>query len=298
MLMYTLLSFASLANAIIGGREITPPFRLTWLVSLSCASSGEHCCAGILLGPGWVLTAAHCASHCPLPMLRVQQHRHDLGKRPDQEGGIQRTVAERIEHPGWSKGSLVHDVALLRLGSQVYETVKGQEDAKYFYSQFMHRNSPSRHPQLKNLNSPSARITNYPSNGQPATTLYPTLAQPSSPVTAHSMATVAGWGATQEWGGNSGVLLQVEIPILSQDRCLAVYGASLFREGMLCAGGLPLKDACTGDSGGPLFVEQGSSVLLIGLVSWGFRCGAPRMPGIYTSVAEHVDWIRAHTSSN
>lgn len=248
--------------AIIGGREILPPFRFPWLVSLSCASN-EHCCAGILLGSEWVLTAAHCASHCPLQRLRVQLHRHDLNKSALEEGGRVRAVVQRIEHPQWSRGSLVHDIALLRLEADgVSRRIQNQRSTQ---------------KSILNLFKDTANSV--------------ILAQPRATHT-QTMATVAGWGATQEWGCNSGVLLHVEIPILPESQCLAVYGSSLFREGMLCAGGLRLRDACTGDSGGPLFVQQGSSVLLIGLVSWGFRCGAERMPGIYTSIGKHYNWIQ------
>lgn len=51
---------------------------------------------------------------------------------------------------------------------------------------------------------------------------------------------------------------------------------------MLCAGNTENweRDACVGDSGGPLFCNN----LLVGIVSWGIGCGKKNYPGVYTDV--------------
>ena len=69
---------------------------------------------------------------------------------------------------------------------------------------------------------------------------------------------------------------------------------------MVCAG-LPAGgvDTCQGDSGGPLTVVAGADtpdpaddrVLLAGVVSWGYECGAANRPGLYTRVATLSNWI-------
>ncbi|PRD21620.1 UNVERIFIED_CONTAM: Venom protease [Trichonephila clavipes] len=46
-----------------------------------------------------------------------------------------------------------------------------------------------------------------------------------------------------------------------------------------------------GDSGGPLFINQNDQMTVIGLVSAGIQCGSPLLPGIYTRVNSHLDWI-------
>ena len=58
---------------------------------------------------------------------------------------------------------------------------------------------------------------------------------------------------------------------------------------MICAavdgGG---KDACQGDSGGPLVVNG----VLVGIASWGVRCGEPDYPGVYSNVAALRSFVR------
>ena len=63
---------------------------------------------------------------------------------------------------------------------------------------------------------------------------------------------------------------------------------------MICAGyrGIGGKDACTGDSGGPLICNHGNKAVLVGVVSWGRRCAEPNHPGVYSRVTHVLDWIR------
>jgi len=54
------------------------------------------------------------------------------------------------------------------------------------------------------------------------------------------------------------------------------------------------KDACTGDSGAPLWVEVGKRTrraFAVGVVSRGFNCASHNLPGIYVRVKKFLGWI-------
>lgn len=124
----------------------------------------------------------------------------------------------------------------------------------------------------------------------------------------------------------------MQVPILPKSTCIEMYRAAfadgakastlVASSGLLCAGlregG---RDACLGDSGGPLAVcdrQSDPSLVwrrlptrlwfgprkststctgvwkLVGIISSGFRCAEPGIPGIYTEVASYFGWI-SHT---
>lgn len=83
-------------------------------------------------------------------------------------------------------------------------------------------------------------------------------------------------------------LLHVEVKVIDQCECSKAY-TNLINESMICAGDVG-KDACQGDSGGPLFDEENN--VLVGVVSWGFRCADPLHPGVYSRIANEYLWIQ------
>ena len=115
------------------------------------------------------------------------------------------------------------------------------------------------------------------------------------------LARVAGWGLTAQGGSPSNVLLQVELPIVSDQDCARLDEISESEAAkMVCAGraegGI---DTCQGDSGGPLVVLAGADTpdpaddrwILAGTVSWGYECGAPNRPGLYARAATYAGWV-------
>lgn len=104
-------------------------------------------------------------------------------------------------------------------------------------------------------------------------------------------ATVTGWGYT-EVGALADSLQMVQLAILDRGECASDdygYGWDFVGEETICTantvnGG---GDACTGDSGGPLVANH----QLVGIVSWGYRCGEVNYPGVYADVAVLRPWI-------
>lgn len=59
-----------------------------------------------------------------------------------------------------------------------------------------------------------------------------------------------------------------------------------------------ISDRFQGDSGGPLMWQSGDQYYLIGVVSYGYKCGEAGHPGVYTRVTYFVDWIVDKINSN
>ncbi|XP_074598084.1 uncharacterized protein LOC141852838 isoform X2 [Brevipalpus obovatus] len=112
-------------------------------------------------------------------------------------------------------------------------------------------------------------------------------------------AIVAGWGAREFGGDASKKLRQVSVPIWNNTACQSSYNLDFIND-IYCAG-YPQggRDACQGDSGGPLMLQGAEGRWqLVGIVSFGFRCGQPNFPGVYTRVSSHMDWIAQETSDS
>ncbi|XP_045466866.1 trypsin-2-like [Harmonia axyridis] len=100
--------------------------------------------------------------------------------------------------------------------------------------------------------------------------------------------TVLGWGATGYGASTSDDLRAVEIPIIDDKDCVQSYPKGLVTERMFCAkDDEGTKDSCQGDSGGPLIING----TIYGIVSWGFDCGNPDNPGVYSRVPYFADFI-------
>ncbi|EDW10692.1 trypsin iota [Drosophila mojavensis] len=117
------------------------------------------------------------------------------------------------------------------------------------------------------------------------------IALASSSPAAGSSVSVSGWGYTGQNGSTSfaSSLQLVQLLVIDRAECASAkygYGWDFVGVEMICASAAD-KDACTGDSGGPM-VSQG---LLAGIVSWGYGCAQTNYPGVYVDVAVLRHWI-------
>jgi len=111
------------------------------------------------------------------------------------------------------------------------------------------------------------------------------------------MGTVAGWGRLSEGGSLPSILQYVSVPIVSNDKCQAMFLRAgrheVIPDIFMCAGyDTGGRDSCQGDSGGPLVVKGASGRWFLGgIISWGIGCAEPNLPGVCTRISKFRSWI-------
>ncbi|MBN3296869.1 TRY3 protein, partial [Amia calva] len=120
------------------------------------------------------------------------------------------------------------------------------------------------------------------------------LPGPHDSVATGQRCLISGFGKTSDEGRMLGLLRAANVTVMSTDLCNQSY-EGLVTANMMCAGDrLGRKDACYGDSGGPLICDR----KLFGVISWGRRCGSTTYPGVYTYVIKYLDWIHQCITSD
>lgn len=257
------------AQRIVGG-EVAPEGRWTSVASLQTLRDGRWnmLCGATIIDAQWALTAAHCVVSAGQGLASASTLSVVEGTSDLRRGGRRIAVQRVVPHPGFRPGTpgLPHDVALLQLAER-------------------------------------ARVEPQALAGSGAADR---LARPGV------IATVAGFGNVQPITvpgtaqqvrptgpqGSSAQLLQVNVPLVSLDRCRQSYGASI-TPSHLCAGfEQGGRDSCRGDSGGPLFVlGPAGRPVQIGVVSWGRGCAQPGLFGVYTALPAYEGFIRQHVAN-
>lgn len=112
--------------------------------------------------------------------------------------------------------------------------------------------------------------------------------------------TLSGWGETIDSKSTTENLQVLYIPIVDHKICAKAYadfGTNYMsiKDWEICAGyiGINNKNACRGDSGGPLTSDDD---IIFGIVSRGPRvCAQAYLPAVYTNVSYFRDWINKKT---
>ncbi|XP_009206295.2 coagulation factor XI isoform X2 [Papio anubis] len=109
---------------------------------------------------------------------------------------------------------------------------------------------------------------------------------------------VTGWGYRKLRDKIQNTLQKAKIPLVTNEECQRRYRGHTITHKMICAGYREGgKDACKGDSGGPLSCKHNEVWHLVGITSWGEGCAQRERPGVYTNVVEYVDWILEKTQA-
>ena len=224
-------------SRIIGGKNVdTNEFPFFARVD----NNHQIWCAGTLVAPEWILTAAHCEA--PLESISVILNATAPGRSAT--GHIEVSVISRIVHPEYLKPSYKYDAALLKLERPIdnVKPVQLMDDI--------------------------------------------TLPRTGDWVTA------IGLGATSIDPLEMAEHLQkVDVSIMDPQDCQQIYRSNKIPEDiMICAmidgGG---KDACVGDSGGPLLDKISGKQ--VGVTSFGYKCATATHPGVYSRVTGFKQWI-------
>ena len=135
--------------------------------------------------------------------------------------------------------------------------------------------------------------------------------EPNLEVQPYDIATICGFGSRAFHERTRSHLYKTDIAIIDETVCNRSF-SGMITDNMICAGGMIAnkRDACSGDSGGPLMMEVQNDALdgdknrqnyddnehiaLIGVVSFGNDCAVQDYPGIYTRVSNYYRWILKH----
>ncbi|XP_039751348.1 trypsin CFT-1-like [Pararge aegeria] len=252
----TLKALPKRDGRIVGGSP-APIEMYPFMASMQVSWYGgahNHGCGGSLITRTAILSAAHCF------YFYYSERRWSARVGCpilSSDGGTRLEVSHTILHQDYVHRLLLNDVAIVRLASP-------------------------------------APLSNKIQLGR--------IAGPNYTLPDNLRVYVAGWGLTHfENLEVSDELQHTYLFIINQDLCTKRYAELGQQPGnenmitrvtpeMMCSGILDVggKDACSGDSGGP--VVHGGDII-VGVTSWGYTCAHPLYPGVSARVPSYTQWI-------
>jgi secreted trypsin-like serine protease len=259
---------AGLAQPVIGAMpgpgQAATAGRYPYVAAFSRQSGDRrvYFCAGTLVAPRWIATAAHCFFAPGGQRIGAADLWAEVGR--DRLRGVdedaQMRIARIVVHPDYDPASQANDIALVEL-----DEIAGPLTA-----------------------APAARDD----PALDATALgFASLYEGELAVRGVN---TAGTLASQLSDG----LRQVRLFLLDPARCAGLGGPDGAPGGRTICAGTDARDTCVGDSGGPLVETspQGED-RLIGIVSLGSGCATASPVVVYTRVAAYAGWIAATIAS-
>nr|XP_055164349.1 mannan-binding lectin serine protease 1 isoform X3 [Nyctereutes procyonoides] len=249
---------ARIVNGRPAQKGITP-----WIAMLSYPNE-QPFCGGSLLGSSWIVTAAHCL-HQSLDSEYPALHDSDLLRPSDLKVIMGKHWRRR------SDGNEQHLRVKRIFLHPLYDPNTFENDVAL----------------VELLESPVLNDFVMP------------ICLPEEPPEEGAIVIVSGWGK-QFLQRFPETLMEIEIPIVDHHTCQEAYAPlrKKVTRDMICAGEKEGgKDACAGDSGGPMVTldKERGQWYLVGTVSWGEDCGKKDRYGVYSYIYHNKDWIQRVT---
>ncbi|XP_042237759.1 mucin-5AC-like isoform X2 [Homarus americanus] len=224
----------------------------SWPWHAALYKEGEYQCGATLINHRWLVSAGHCFFGATNQYWVARLGALRRGTKFPSPYEQLRHITHIFIHPEYEDTGFINDISLLRVDEPV-------------------------------------KFTDYV---RPVC-----LPPPGSPVRHGRLCTLVGWGQLFEVGKIfPDTLQEVQVPLISTSECRKrTVFIPLYRitEDMFCAGyDRGGRDACLGDSGGPLMCQEpDGGWQLVGVTSNGYGCARPHRPGVYTKVVKYLSWM-------